>query len=187
MVLGRKSNTSEGLTSHGPWCTKCSKHHLSTWQLTIGWIASLHSPTPKIILKLWNCSFLLEVQKKIKGRKAKLHKSLPCLNPLRTYAWVNNLAEPRFTWMEMGIETALLCPLWSTEKSHEELSPMSSVKQAQKGQSYVTLRFQFQVSMEIFSPTLIPLCIMTIIYSDDKSRFQARVSMMLKYLIIHVR
>lgn len=66
---------------------------------------------------------------------------------------------------------------------------MTSVKQAQKGQNYVTLRFQFEVSMEIFVPYSIPLCIMTIIYSDDKSRFQTRVSIMLllKYLVICVR
>lgn len=33
-------------------------------RLTVGWIASLHFLTPESILKLWNCSFLLEVQKK---------------------------------------------------------------------------------------------------------------------------
>lgn len=136
MVLGRRLNASEGLTSHGSWCTKCRKHHLSTWQLTVGWIASLHSPTPESILKHRNHGFLSEVQKKkIKGRKAKLHKSLPCLNSLRTYAWGNNLAEPRFTWMKMGLEMALLRPPWSPEKSMRSSALCLVWSKPRKGQT----------------------------------------------------
>lgn len=53
---------------------------------------------------------------------------------------------------EDGHRDGTALPAMVSREQYEELSPVPSVKQAQKGQNYVTLRFQFEVSMEIFGP-----------------------------------
>lgn len=53
---------------------------------------------------------------------------------------------------EDGPRDGTASPAMVSREEHEELSPMPSVKQAQKGPNYATLRFQFEVSMEIFVP-----------------------------------
>lgn len=49
-------------------------------------IASILSLIPEGVLKVQNYSFLLEVEKKIKGQNPKIHKLPPGLNPLKIYA-----------------------------------------------------------------------------------------------------